>query len=54
MQRVHTLICLVCPFTNALTLCRFGSQRLLVWLLAWLTLQPVEGFLPQISHIKDI
>jgi hypothetical protein len=33
-----------------LTRWRFGSQRRLVLLWAWLTLLPVSGPLPQISH----
>lgn len=55
MQRVQTLILLLLPLEVAtLTLCRFGSQRLLDLLWAWLTLFPVAGFLPHIAHILDI
>lgn len=55
MQRVQTRICLELPPTVATrTFCRLGSQRRLVLLWAWLTLFPVTGFLPQISHNLDI
>ena len=51
---VHTLIRLVWPLTATRTRWRFGIHRLRVWLLAWLTLQPVTGPLPHISHTLDI
>jgi hypothetical protein len=54
MQRVQTLMLLTVPFLTALIFCRFGRQILLVLLLAWLTLFPKLGPLPQISHILDI
>ena len=55
MQRVQTLILLLLPPEVAtFTLCRFGSQRLLDLLWAWLTLFPVAGFLPHILHILAI
>jgi hypothetical protein len=42
------------PFLRALIFWRFGCQVLLVLLLAWLTLFPKLGPLPQISHIRDM
>jgi hypothetical protein len=55
MQLVQTRIFLLFPADTAtFTLCKFGSQRLLFLLWAWLTLFPVTGFLPHISHILAI
>ena len=55
MQRVHTRTCIPFPPEVAiLTRCRFGSQRLLFLLLAWLTLLPVVGPFPQIAHFFDM
>jgi hypothetical protein len=42
------------PEVAILTRCRFGSQRLLFLLLAWLTLLPVVGPFPQIAHFFDM
>ena len=36
--------------TCARTVCKFGIQRRFVLLLAWLTLLPTAGCLPQIAH----
>jgi hypothetical protein len=53
MQRVHTRKRAVCPpSVTVLTFCRFGYQRRLVLLWAWLTLLPVTGPFPQISHLR--
>src|SRR5580658_9522281 len=41
---------LCAPATTARTRCRFGSQRRRVLLLAWLTLLPDCGPLPQTEH----
>jgi hypothetical protein len=54
MQLVQTVIFLTLPFTLALTCCRFGLNRRLFTLCAWLTLLPTIGFLPHISHAFDI
>ena len=55
MQLVQTLTRLALPLSVAtLTVCRLGNQRRRVLLLAWLTLFPVEGFLPHKSHILDM
>jgi hypothetical protein len=51
---VQTLIFFVWPFILTLTVWRFGYQRLLVLLWAWLTLCPATGPLPHISHTLDI
>jgi hypothetical protein len=52
MHRVQTRIYFAFPpFVAVRTFCRLGSQRLLVLLWAWLTLFPVWGFFPHISHI---
>jgi hypothetical protein len=48
IQRVHTRIRCTPPLIAARTSCRFGFHRRLVLLLAWLTLFPTEGCLPQI------
>ena len=51
IQRVHTRAwILLPPLVAILTRCKFGSQRRLVLLWAWLTLLPVTGPLPHISH----
>ncbi len=54
MHSVQTRILLGTPFTSALTRWRFGYQRLLVLLWAWLTLKPVLGPFLQISHVRAI
>ncbi len=55
IQRVHTFMRTVFPpASTVLTRCRFGNQRRLVLLWAWLTLLPVAGPLPQISHLRAI
>jgi hypothetical protein len=50
MHWVHTLIRLTLPFMLIFIFCRLGSHLLLVNLWEWLTLCPVTGFFPQISH----
>ena len=53
MQRVHTRIRAVRPLSVTVrTFCRLGSQRRLFLLWAWLTLLPVAGPFPQISHTR--
>lgn len=42
------------PSCSTRTFWRFGSQTLLVLLLAWLTLLPLMGPLPHISQTLDI
>jgi len=42
------------PSRSTRTFWRFGSQTLLVLLLAWLTLLPLMGPLPHISQTLDI
>jgi hypothetical protein len=55
IQRVQTRTCMPLPPEVAiLTRCKFGSQRLLFLLLAWLTLLPVVGPFPQIAHFFDM
>jgi hypothetical protein len=54
MQLVQTTIFLTWPLCSVLTRCRFGLNRRLVTLWAWLILLPTIGFLPHISHILDI
>ena len=54
MHRVQTVIFRTLPSTLARTCWRFGLNRRLVILWAWLTLLPTKGFLPQISHCLDI
>lgn len=50
-QREQTVIFFTEPFGwTARTFLRFGFQRLLVTLWAWLMLLPNIGFLPQISQ----
>src|SRR5207244_9023098 len=51
-QRVQTRMRRVVPFTTARTRWRFGYQRRLVLLFAWLTLCPDMGPLPQISQTR--
>src|SRR5207245_11779921 len=52
MQLVHTRRRCTLPSTTARTRCRLGYQRRFVLLFAWLTLCPVIGPLPQISHTR--
>lgn len=54
MQRVQTCIRLTAEPTITRTLCRFGIQRRLETLWAWLTRFPNTGALPQTSHIFAI
>jgi hypothetical protein len=54
MQLVQTTIFLTWPFERVRTRCKFGLNRRLVTLCAWLILLPTMGFLPHISHIRDI
>lgn len=54
MQRVQARIDWVAPFTLAFTFWRFGSHRRRVLLLAWDTLFPDWGPLPQISQRRAI
>src|SRR5580698_2149577 len=42
------------PRSSIRTACRFGSQRRLVLFIAWLTLLPAIGPLPQTSHLLAI
>lgn len=52
---MHTRTCFALPLSVAtLTVCRLGNQRRRVLLWAWLTLLPVDGFLPHNSHILDM
>ena len=53
IQRVQTLMVDTLPLSDlALTFCRLGYQVVRVLLLAWLTLLPALGPLPQISHFQ--
>jgi hypothetical protein len=54
MQRVQTLMVRTVPLLTAFTFCRLGYQVVRVLLLAWLTLLPLLGPLPQISHFLDM
>src|SRR6476659_4837989 len=54
MQRVQPFIRFTAEPTITRTRCRFGSQRLLETLWAWLTRLPNTGALPQTSHIFAI
>ncbi len=54
MHLVHTLMRRGAPSIIARTRCRLGYQRRFVLLLAWLTLCPKTGPLPQISHTRAI
>jgi hypothetical protein len=54
MQLVQTIIFLTRPLDTARTRCKFGLNRRLVTLCAWLILFPTIGFLPHISHTLDI
>src|SRR3984885_7739025 len=42
------------PRSSIRTACKFGSQRRLVLFIAWLTLLPAIGPLPQTSHLLAI
>ena len=54
-HRVHTVRVVTSPEGNwARTENRLGSKRRLLLLLAWLTLLPLWGFLPHLSHILDM
>ena len=54
MQFVQTIIFFILPFDTARTRCKFGLNRRLVTLWAWLTLFPTIGFFPHISQTLDI
>ena len=54
MQRVQTFIRFTAEPTITRMLCRFGIQRRLETLCAWLTRFPNTGALPQTSHIFDM
>jgi hypothetical protein len=54
MQRVQTCMRLTAEPTITRTLCRFGIQRRLDTLWAWLTRFPNTGALPHTSHIFAI
>ena len=54
MHEVHTRMRLLPASVCTRTFCRLGSQRRLVCRCEWLTLQPVDGFLPQMTHILDM
>ncbi len=51
MHRVQTFIRFTDEPTRTRTFCRFGIQRRLETLCAWLTRFPNTGALPQTSHI---
>jgi hypothetical protein len=51
---VHTRTRFGAPSTSTRTVCRFGYQRRLVRLLAWLTLLPVVGPLPHTVQTRAI
>lgn len=51
---VQTLMRLGVPSTSTRALCRLGCQRRFVLLFALLTLWPVLGPLPHISHVRAI
>jgi hypothetical protein len=50
MHFVQTRMVALRPFTDPLTRCRFGRHRRFVRTCEWLTLKPVCGPFPQISH----
>jgi hypothetical protein len=52
MQLVQARMKRTVPLTLACTRCKFGRHRRLVRLLAWLTLLPTDGPLPQTSHSR--
>jgi hypothetical protein len=54
MQRVHTFIRRTTLPIRTRTLCRFGFQRRLETLWAWLIRFPKTGAFPQTSHILAI
>ena len=54
MQRVQTCIRFTAEPTMTRTLCRFGIQRRLETLWAWLTRFPNTGAFPHTSHILAI
>jgi hypothetical protein len=54
MQSVHTSARFTCPSIVARTRFKFGCQDRLDLLLAWLTLLPMERFLPQIVQLLAI
>ena len=51
---VQTRIRFGAPSTRTRTVCRFGYQRRLLRLLAWLTLLPVVGPLAHTAHTRAI
>jgi len=54
MHFVQIFILFAAPLTSTFIVCRFGSHLLRVLLWAWLTLLPVTGPLPHISHFLAI
>jgi hypothetical protein len=54
MQSVQTRARLTCPANVARTLFKLGCHDLLDLLLAWLTLLPMDRFLPQIAQLLAI
>jgi hypothetical protein len=54
MQRLQAFIDLAVPPVFARTFCIFGFHLLRVLLWAWLTLFPVTGPLPHMSHVLAI
>jgi len=56
MQRVHTFFFLIDPVFSSIQrkLWRLGYQTAFFLLLAWLTVLPIDGFLPQTSQMRDI
>jgi hypothetical protein len=53
IQEVQTLCVLVSPSTFILIFCKLGSHLRLVNLWEWLTLWPLIGAFPHISHTLD-
>lgn len=53
-QDMHTFTRRLLPPMLACIDCRFGLQRRLVCRFEWLTLNPVDGPLPQMSHFAAI
>jgi hypothetical protein len=53
-HRAQILSVTVEPSNSVLIFKRLGRHTRRVWFFAWLTLLPVMGCFPQISHIRDI
>ena len=56
IQRVQTLTLFTDPVFSSTqrNLCKLGYHTADVLLLAWLTLLPIDGFLPHTSQTRDI